>query len=77
MLFRSVTSNLGLQIVDPAGRVNAILNKPQAGPLSSVAFGGPNLDYLYLTAGDKVYRRKSVRQGVNAWTVVKPPKPRL
>ena len=75
--FLYVTSHLGLQIVDPAGRVNAILNKPQPGPLSSVAFGGPNLDYLYITAGDKVFRRKSVRQGVNGWIIVKPPKPRL
>ncbi len=69
------TSNLGLQICDPAGRVNAILNKPQRSALSNVAFGGPNLDYLYVTAGGKVYRRLAKRKGVNAWTVVKPPKP--
>ncbi len=75
--FLYVTSNLGLQIVDPAGRVNAILNKPQPGSLSNVAFGGPNLDYLYVTSGDKVFRRLAKRKGVNAWTVVKPPKPRL
>jgi len=75
--FLYVTTNLGLQIVDPAGRVNAILNKPQPGPLASVAFGGPNLDLLYITAGDKVYRRPAKRKGVNAWTVVKPPRPKL
>ncbi len=75
--FLYVTTTLGLQIVDPAGRVNSILNKPQPGPLSNVAFGGPNLDYLYITAGDKVYRRLAVRKGVNAWTVIKPPKPKL
>lgn len=75
--FLYVTTNLGLQIVDPAGRVNAILNKPQPGPLSNVAFGGPNLDYLYVTAGDKVYRRQAARKGVNAWTISKPPKPKL
>lgn len=75
--FLYVTTNLGLQIVDPPGRVNAILNKPQPGSLSNVAFGGPNLDYLYVTAGDKVYRRLAKRKGVNAWTVVKPPRPRL
>ncbi len=75
--FLYVSSNLGVQIVDPAGRVNAILNKPQAGSLSNVAFGGPNLDYLYVTAGDKVFRRPAKRKGVNAWTVVKPPRPRL
>ncbi len=75
--FLYVTTNLGLQIVDPAGRVNAILNKPQPGPLASVAFGGPNLDLMYIAAGDKVYRRPAKRQGVNAWTVVKPPRPKL
>ncbi|MBY0504318.1 MAG: SMP-30/gluconolactonase/LRE family protein [Bryobacteraceae bacterium] len=75
--FLYVTTNLGLQIVDPAGRVNAILNKPQPGPLASVAFGGANLDTLYITAGDKVYRRPAKRKGVNAWTVTKPPKPKL
>ena len=63
--------------MDPAGRVNAILNKPQPGPLASVAFGGPNLDLLYITAADKVYRRPAKRKGVNAWTVVKPPRPKL
>jgi gluconolactonase len=75
--FLYVTTNMGLQIVDPPGRVNAILNKPQAGPLSNVTFGGANLDYLYVTAGDKVYRRLAKRKGVNAWTTVKPPRPRL
>ncbi len=75
--FLYVTSNFGLQIVDPAGRVNAILAKPQPGSLSNVAFGGPELNYLYVTAGDKVFRRLAKRKGVNAWTVIKPPRPRL
>jgi len=72
-----VATSLGLQICDQPGRVVAIVNKPQAGPLSNVAFGGPNLDTLYVTAGDKVFRRTIRRKGVSAGTLVKPPQPRL
>lgn len=72
-----VTSRIGLQICDQAGRVVAILNKPQAGSLSNVVFGGPNLQTLYVTAGDKVFRRNVRRKGAYSWQPVKPPKPRL
>jgi gluconolactonase len=72
-----VATRLGVQICDQPGRVVAILNKPQSGPLSNVVFGGPNLDYLYVTAGDKVFKRKLRRKGVVSWMPVKPPVPRL
>jgi sugar lactone lactonase YvrE/enterochelin esterase-like enzyme len=75
--FLYVTSRVGLQICDQPGRVNAILNKPQAGSLSNVVFGGPNLDTLYVTAGDKVYKRIVRRKGIWPWQPVKPPQPRL
>lgn len=75
--FLYVTTSVGLQICDQPGRVNAILNKPQMGSLSNVVFGGPQLDTLYVTAGDKVFRRKVLRKGLMPWTVVKPPVPRL
>lgn len=75
--FLYVATTLGIQVCDQPGRVNAIINKPQPGPISNVVFGGPNLDYLYATAGDKVYRRHLKRKGINAWTVIKPPKPGL
>ena len=55
----------------------AIISKPQAGSLSNVVFGGPNLDTLYVTAGDKVFRRQTRVKGVFPWQVVKPPQPRL
>jgi gluconolactonase len=64
-------------VCDQPGRVVAVISKPQPGPLTNVEFGGPNLDTLYVTAGDKVFRRKVKRRGVNSWTVVKPPQPRL
>lgn len=72
-----VTSRIGLQICDQPGRVVAILNKPHAGSLSNVVFGGPDLSTLYVTAGDRVYKREIKRQGVYSWAPVKPPMPRL
>ncbi len=72
-----VTTRLGVQICDPPGRVVAILNKPHSGPLANVVFGGPDLTMLYVTAGDRVYRRPLRRKGVFSWTPVKPPVPRL
>jgi gluconolactonase len=72
-----VTTKIGLQICDQPGRVVAILDKPHAGPLSNVVFGGPDLSTLYVTAGDRVYRRQLNRKGVYPWQPVKPPTPRL
>jgi sugar lactone lactonase YvrE/enterochelin esterase-like enzyme len=75
--FLYVTTRLGVQILDQAGRVNAILNKPNPGWLANVVFGGPNLDTLYVTAGESVYKRQLRRKGVWPWQPVKPPQPRL
>lgn len=73
-----VATNTGIQICDPPGRVVAILSKPQPqAALTNVVFGGPGLDQLFVTNGDKVYRRPMKHKGVNAWTVVKPPAPRM
>lgn len=71
--FLYVATSLGIQVCDQLGRVNAILNRPQAGALANVVFGGPNLDWLYVTAGDKVFRRQLKRKGVLPWVVSKPP----
>ncbi len=75
--FLYVATNLGVQVCDQPGRVNAILDKPQPGALSNVVFGGVDLNWLYVTAGDKVFRRKTQRKGTVAWNPVKPPQPRL
>ena len=72
-----VTTRNGLQICDQPGRVVAILDKPHGGSLSNVVFGGPDLSTLYVTAGDRVYKRPINRKGVYSWTPVKPPMPRL
>jgi sugar lactone lactonase YvrE len=72
-----VTSRVGLQICDQPGRVIGVINKPQPGSLSNAVFAGPNLQTLYVTAGDKVFRRKVRLKGVLPWAAIKPPVPRL
>ncbi len=59
-----VTTHLGLQICDQAGRVTGIIPKPQNKWLANVAFGGAKLDELYVTCSDKVYKRKTKVKGV-------------
>jgi sugar lactone lactonase YvrE len=72
-----VTTRLGIQVCDQAGRVNAIIPTPN-GRVSNLCFGGENFDTLYATCGDKVFKRKMKVKGVNAWAApVKPPPPRL
>lgn len=72
------TSHMGLQVFDQAGRVNSIIPKPQNKWLANVCFGGPNLDYLYVTCSDKVYRRKTKAKGVLFFQgPILPPTPRL
>ncbi len=54
-----VTSGLGIQIFDPTGRQCGVLAKPNdAQPLTSCALAGPMHEYLVVTNGDKIFRRK-------------------
>ncbi|MGC2659964.1 MAG: SMP-30/gluconolactonase/LRE family protein [Bryobacteraceae bacterium] len=75
--FVYVVTRVGLQVCDQAGRVEAILRKPQPGHFSNAVFGGPDLQTLYVTAGNSVFRRRLQRKGVVAWAPMKPPMPRL
>ncbi len=73
-----VATQMGVQICDQAGRVNAIIPRPQNRYLSNVKFGGPNLDTLFVTCGDKVYKRKTKVKGALAFMPPnKPAAPRL
>ncbi len=58
------TTNMGLQMFDPTGRMGGVILKPQQGPLSNVVFAGPKLDTLYVTAGDKIFRRLTKTTGL-------------
>lgn len=72
-----VTTRMGIQVCDQAGRVNAIIPTPN-GRVSNVSFGGENFDTLFATCGDKVYKRKLKVKGANAWDMPnKPAAPRL
>jgi enterochelin esterase family protein len=54
-----ITSALGVQIFDPTGRQCGVLPKPKpTQPLTSCTLAGPNHEYLYITNGDTVFRRK-------------------
>lgn len=73
-----VTSQAGLQICDQAGRVIGIIPKPQNAWLANVAFAGAQMDELYVTTADKVYKRKTKARGVLTFLPpVRPPAPRL
>lgn len=60
----------GVQVFDEFGRLIGTMLKPQAGSLSNVCFGGPNLDTLYVTAGDKVFKRKVKVKGIRYVPVI-------
>ena len=54
-----VTTELGVQIFDPAGRLAGIIAKPVAdGKIVSCEFAGKDHDVLYVAAGDKIFARK-------------------
>ena len=59
-----VTSGVGLQMFDPTGRLCGVIASPQAKPLVSVEFSGPELSQLYVCCGDKIYRRNTKSHGL-------------
>ena len=74
-----IATELGVQVFDQIGKCHAIIPAPQPGrSLSNVEFGGANFDELYITNGDKVYKRKVKTKGVLSWRApIKPGPPRL
>ena len=64
--FLYVATTLGVQVFDPAGRAVAILKAPGGAP-SNVLFGGRNLEWLYVTDGNRMYRRPTKRRGAGPW----------
>lgn len=70
-------TNMGIQVVDPLGRVNLVYAKPQGEP-RDIKFGGEKMDQLYLVCGDRLYKRSVATQGVLSWRpAVKVAKPGL
>jgi sugar lactone lactonase YvrE/enterochelin esterase-like enzyme len=72
-----VATRLGLQVCDQAGRVNCIIPTPN-GKIANLTFGGADFDTLYVTCGDRVYKRKVKVKGANAFEApIKPKAPQL
>ena len=72
-----VATRLGIQVCDQAGRVNAILPTPN-GKASNLCFGGDDFRTLFVTAGDKVYKRRLKPRGAQSFEApIKPTAPRL
>ncbi|PAW86758.1 MAG: gluconolactonase [Pedosphaera sp. Tous-C6FEB] len=73
-----ISTSLGVQFCDQAGRVIGIIAKPERKWLAGVAFGGANLDELFVCCSDKVFKRKTQAKGVLSFQPpIKPPTPRL
>ena len=71
-------TGLGIQFCEQNGRCAGILAKPEvAGTLANIAFGGPDLNWLYAAEGTKLFRREVKSKGVTAWSPVTPPRPPL
>ncbi|MBK5272516.1 MAG: SMP-30/gluconolactonase/LRE family protein [Bacteroidia bacterium] len=69
-----VATRIGIQVLDQLGRVNAILPVPPSkGQPSNIYFAGPDFNILYVSAVDKVFRRKLKTRGTNSFE--KPQKP--
>ncbi len=60
-----VTTGLGVQVFDPTGRLCGVLAKPPTEKnSSSCVLAGPNRDLLYVTHGDKIFRRRVLAKGI-------------
>ena len=61
-----VATNLGIQILDQLGRVNAIIPMPTGGA-ANLCFGGKDFDTMYVACSGKVFKRKFNTRGVNTF----------
>jgi sugar lactone lactonase YvrE len=66
-------TRMGIQVCDPAGRVQCILPLPNR-KIANLAFGGPDLDTLYAACGDKLYKRKVRTRGAQPFLAPLPPR---
>jgi enterochelin esterase family protein len=72
-----VTSHVGIQMFDSTGRMGGVIARPQNKGTVSVAFAGPDLEYLHVCSSDRIYRRKTKAKGVwffQSPASAKPPK---
>ena len=60
MLF--LATSTGIRVCDASGRLRCVLPGP-GGPVTHLAFGGPQRDVLYVACGGKIYERGVLEQG--------------
>jgi sugar lactone lactonase YvrE len=70
-------SPLGIQVCEGNGRLAEILNPPENGVISGLAFGGKDLNWLYVSEGGKLFRRPVKVTGTAVDAPAKPPQPPL
>jgi len=58
-----VATSLGVQFFDPLGRISGVLPNPGSKGMTSVMLGGPRQEWLYVTCGDAIYRRRVKASG--------------
>lgn len=58
-----ITSNVGIQIFDPTGRLGGVLARPGEKGCVSCGFAGKDRSYFYALCADRVYRRKTLTAG--------------
>lgn len=58
-----VATTMGVQVFDPTGRECGLLTKPSDKAITSVTLAGPKHGFLYVTAADKVFRRRVQGEG--------------
>ena len=60
-----IATNTGIQVCDSEGRITGAIDTPSAEGASNLWFAGPGLQWLYVTDGDKLYRRPVKRRGAS------------
>jgi enterochelin esterase-like enzyme/sugar lactone lactonase YvrE len=68
---------LGIQVCEANGRTAQILNPPEYGAVTALAFSPQEPAWLYVAEGARLFRRPVKVKGVAAWAPVKPPRPPL
>ena len=58
-----VSSEMGIQMFDPTGRLGGVILAPHGKKALSLEFAGGELNYLYIHTGKTIYRRRTKSQG--------------
>ncbi len=59
-----VATEQGVQVFDPSGRATEILKAPGSEAVTNVLFGGPGLQCMYVSDGNRMYRKPVKRREV-------------